>query len=1829
MASSLGDPRLLFTPPHSPQRSNNASNDFEVPGTPQDVDASDSGRDATRAKLAMYVSPPFLASQEKRQYQSITIDDSEPESEADEVVEIVGEHSIGKDRYIYARYADDLCRRKLVRDFKSSHPKLLKEYERRKEDGDLAAFDPSASYVHPRDRVRMVINIDKEKLRGRSAKAHSQPRKATRSDRSRSKRGTSVEDEDEDEPSLPESSDEDDDESDGYNGRVAKPRRKVVKHPTKKKPSRDLPFSPKKTRSATGSKVSRVVYDVDDSDEGAQSDRDTGVTERVTRSRAGAKRPVYVDEDEYAEQSSEPEEIEEKKPAKKKSRPKASRPAYGRVRAVADLTDFEDDPEPLRVHRHNCEKCHKEPAFRLLNKLFSRKNKGKSKVRSKKNDEFEISEDEQQSLEGLGGWVRCLKCCVAAHWRCLAATQRDEILKAAREKANALALPGKEPLKRVTLDAYETTEFVCGSCSKGGICLVCQEVAVTLESLPYAKTGGEIPQSEGVDEDQESRTADGHDAVILKDSTPNDETSEQLLFRCMSCKRLAHYNHLSVDGQSYLPVDEVARIYQEDQDWQCADCASYVYPLDKILAWRPFPANAVELPRDPSQPPNHKASLPREYLVKWMDRSYRRTEWVPHMWLLSTSAAKLKNFLTSGPKGALLDRPSSKGISSDTNETVLFEITEEVSRETSIDKDNLSTDALSPLPDAEKRIPLPWQTVDRVLDVLLWHPKKGSHKKHPRKRNGKQKRVVNVDEESDRISEDDLGDEIKAEYRFVFEKGEQPSDDHTETIDEWEYRTGRSLSMAEIDKAIWVFAKWEDLGYDEATWDSPPQRGSPGYAAFENAFDRLVASRQITVPKRGKNADSELRKGSKAWRSSVVGIPSGRKHDVGQDKNLSLMKFQEDGVNWLCKNWFDLQHCILADEMGLGKTVQVTTFIGLLVEKCQAFPALVVVPNSTITNWVREFSRWAPKVRVVPFFGETKSREVTTKYELRHDHQEPGTTGDKFHVLITTYETVTNTKDFGPVLKHTPRWEVLVVDEGQRLKNDASLLFKRLNELNTIHRIIMTGTPLNNNIRELFNLMNFLDPAEWNNLEALEVQYDKEVLDEDRVKELHERLRPYFLRRVKADVLTLPPKNEVIVPLSMAPLQKEVYKSILSNNINVLRSLTQASSSGLNKAAAKASTLNNMLMQLRKCLQHPYLISDDIEPKGLTDAEAHAKLIDGSTKLRFLKMLLPQLKQRGHRVLLFSQFVIGLNIIEDFLQGEGYKFLRLDGNTKQATRQAGMDEFNREGSEVFIYLLSTRAGGVGINLWSADTVIIFDPDFNPHQDLQAIARAHRYGQTKTCLVFKFMVKNSAEERIMQNGKQKLVLDHLIVQKMDDEDGSEDVRSILTFGAKMLFEEDDQKHDIVYSETDVQKLIEKTEVEGDKQEDTEGKSSFSFAKVWLSDKDTLEDLEEKEVPGDQTDSWAQTLAKIAEDSTQVLVQELYGRGVRRKATRIQYFDDSPEKAATKGKKRSVSKSSDASDLDYGGQAMSIVQSDDDDDVSMNGDRDVFAEASELTKKESHKHPSDLSSPFVNKATAKNSKHSSNGVFPSVGSDKTNGDGTNSHLCGLCFTAHGDLSCSMTESSEHLAEYRAMLMLHTEDEPLEDRLAAIAAIDETLLKRGHMHLIQGQPLNPPEIQTMAIGTSSKLKQQLSGKAPNFRVNGTSRISGPSNGRNSTPPFASIFQKSEKFRSTSGEGGSSQNSLKRSSPDVMASDLPKLKKAKNGGRCPICKQSPHHLVVACPIVQAGPKSVLKAISRMQNEGGRDDTVSILKNILRAQKKMESEGTEGSTSVPSNVKQ
>lgn len=302
--------------------------------------------------------------------------------------------------------------------------------------------------------------------------------------------------------------------------------------------------------------------------------------------------------------------------------------------------------------------------------------------------------------------------------------------------------------------------------------------------------------------------------VEMQDCTDQapPEPSRKLLFRCLTCKRLAHYAHLPLPRGMANDSSAVAlaEYYQDTNEWLCLDCSSYQYKLEKILAWRPYPSTAQEK-RAPGEKAHYKQPLPREYLVKWAGRSYRRTQWVPHMWLLSTNPSRLKYFIEGGAKVELLKEPidttqgaDRNAMDVDTLPTTTQSLLEGKAQKPMPKPEEVTIDtALAPLTDAEKRIPLAWKTIDRVLSILLRLPKKTQAKKKKSRT-----AIISSDDEDEEAEEDE-------ETRRAFDDGEPPSDEYTISIDEWEKKKGRLLEMGDIDQIVWAFFKWDDLGYDE------------------------------------------------------------------------------------------------------------------------------------------------------------------------------------------------------------------------------------------------------------------------------------------------------------------------------------------------------------------------------------------------------------------------------------------------------------------------------------------------------------------------------------------------------------------------------------------------------------------------------------------------------------------------------------------------------------------------------------------------------------------------------------------------------------------------------------------------------------------------------------------------------------------------------------------------------------------------------------------------------------------------------------------------------
>ncbi|CAH0722343.1 unnamed protein product, partial [Brenthis ino] len=480
--------------------------------------------------------------------------------------------------------------------------------------------------------------------------------------------------------------------------------------------------------------------------------------------------------------------------------------------------------------------------------------------------------------------------------------------------------------------------------------------------------------------------------------------------------------------------------------------------------------------------------------------------------------------------------------------------------------------------------------------------------------------------------------------------------------------------------------------------------------------------------------------------------------------NGNLKEYQIKGLEWLVSLFNNNLNGILADEMGLGKTIQTIALVTYLMEKKKVNgPFLIIVPLSTLSNWVLEFEKWAPTVQVVSYKGSPQSRRLV-QTQMR---------STKFNVLLTTYEYVI--KDKGVLAK--VQWKYMIIDEGHRMKNHHCKLTQVLNTHYVApHRLLLTGTPLQNKLPELWALLNFLLPSIFKSCSTFEQWFnapfattgEKVELNEEEtiliIRRLHKVLRPFLLRRLKKEVESqLPDKVEYIIKCDMSGLQRVLYKHMQSKGVL----LTDGSEKG-NKGKGGAKALMNTIVQLRKLCNHPFMFQH-IEEKFCDHIGTGGGVVTGpdlyrvSGKFELLDRILPKLKRTGHRVLVFCQMTQCMTIIEDYLSWRGFQYLRLDGMTKAEDRGELLKKFNDVDSDYFIFLLSTRAGGLGLNLQSADTVIIFDSDWNPHQDLQAQDRAHRIGQRNEVRVLRLMTVNSVEERILAAARYKLNMDEKVIQ----------------------------------------------------------------------------------------------------------------------------------------------------------------------------------------------------------------------------------------------------------------------------------------------------------------------------------------------------------------------------------------------------------------------------------------------------------------------------------
>ncbi|XP_037257304.1 lymphoid-specific helicase isoform X2 [Falco rusticolus] len=525
--------------------------------------------------------------------------------------------------------------------------------------------------------------------------------------------------------------------------------------------------------------------------------------------------------------------------------------------------------------------------------------------------------------------------------------------------------------------------------------------------------------------------------------------------------------------------------------------------------------------------------------------------------------------------------------------------------------------------------------------------------------------------------------------------------------------------------------------------------------------------------------------------------------------------YQVEGMEWLRMLWENGINGILADEMGLGKTIQCIATIALMVERGVPGPFLVCGPLSTLPNWMSEFKRFTPEIPLMLYHGAQQERRKL----VRKIHGRQGSL--QIHpVVITSFEIAMRDRN---VLQHC-FWKYLIVDEGHRIKNMNCRLIRELKQFNADNKLLLTGTPLQNNLAELWSLLNFLLPDVFDDLKSFESWFDittitetaEDIIAKEREQNilhmLHQILTPFLLRRLKSDVaLEVPPKREVVVYAPLTKKQETFYtaivnrtiRNLLGNNEEEVVELTptgrpkrrsrklvdyseehNGSPDDLEKLIRKTQEevekerpvvevsipmdsevnlkLQNIMMLLRKCCNHPYLIEYPLDP-ATQQFKVDEDLVKNSGKFLLLDRMLPELKKRGHKILLFSQMTMMLDILMDYCYLRNFKFSRLDGSMSYAEREENMHQFNTD-SEVFLFLVSTRAGGLGINLTAADTVIIYDSDWNPQSDLQAQDRCHRIGQTKPVVVYRLVTANTIDQKIVERAAAKRKLEKLIIHK---------------------------------------------------------------------------------------------------------------------------------------------------------------------------------------------------------------------------------------------------------------------------------------------------------------------------------------------------------------------------------------------------------------------------------------------------------------------------------
>ena len=705
------------------------------------------------------------------------------------------------------------------------------------------------------------------------------------------------------------------------------------------------------------------------------------------------------------------------------------------------------------------------------------------------------------------------------------------------------------------------------------------------------------------------------------------------------------------------------------------------------------------------------------YCVKWEGCSYRRRSW--------ETAADIKAAYKADSKLQSFTRRHSKDPDSTTN----------------------------PFPED-------CLVVDRVIDVreALIEEDEEEEGKTPTKRMTPTKKVTPKKEKDSKKEQSNKESKKDTKGKKKGKKAEASDDEPSDN---------------EQESELQYLVKWRGLGYSEATWE---------------AAESLEADEDKVHIEKFELRD-DLKEKKKVFSCAIERAKAGEKPPAKPEppifkNNMALREYQVTSFEWMVGNYRRRKNVILGDEMGLGKTAQcISVMEHVRTELLRApRPFLVVAPLTTLGHWKREMEKWTD-MNVVVLDGNAEDRRVCEETEFYFSSKGRGKGPAKFDVLLVSFETARRLTD----LMQSFEWALCVVDEAHKLKDVNSQTTQSVMDIPYEWLLLLTGTPIQNNVRELFGMMHVLDPEKYPSWEEFQDEFcdgGREV-DAEQVMRLRDVLKPRMLRRMKEDVETIPAKEEIVVWVELTPEQRKYYRAIYEKQVHVL----------LDGAKSKnVPQLRNLCMELRKVCNHPFLcdgLEEDYGGKRMKAIELAAEkaaalavekgeatppaptpptqldLLTGSSgKMTLIAKLLPRLKSQGKKVLIFSQFTIVLDLLEDYLQMMSYDFERLDGSTSQQDRQQGIDRFNKDG-QGFVYLLSTRAGGMGITLTAADTAIIYDSDWNPQNDLQAMARCHRIGQTKEVKVYRLVTKATYEQSLFETSAKKYGLDEAVLGRGDD------------------------------------------------------------------------------------------------------------------------------------------------------------------------------------------------------------------------------------------------------------------------------------------------------------------------------------------------------------------------------------------------------------------------------------------------------------------------------